>query len=63
MADTVQFLEKAQGASPRTDLSQGFSNAGSDIFEPSGFQAPEGFSPKGLDDEGYRALEDDDVPF
>ena len=63
IADTVQFLEKAQGASPRTDLSQGFSNAGSDIFEPSGFQAPEGFSPKGLDDEGYRALEDDDVPF
>lgn len=63
IADTVQFLEKAQAASPKNDLSQGFSNAGSDVFEPSGFQTPEGFSPKGLDDEGYRALEDDDVPF
>ncbi len=63
IADTVQFLEKAQGAAPRNDFSQGSSNAGADVFEPTGFQTPEGFSPKGLDDEGYRALEDDDVPF
>ncbi|MGB5823701.1 MAG: single-stranded DNA-binding protein [Proteocatella sp.] len=63
IADTVQFLEKAQGAAPRNDFSQGSSNAGSDVFEPAGFKTPEGFSPKGLDDEGYRALEDDDVPF
>lgn len=63
IADTVQFLEKAQARAPRNDFSQGFSSNDSNVFEPSGFGNAESFSPKGLDDEGYRALEDDDVPF
>ena len=38
------------------------------MFEPSGYgdtpqSAPSSYEPKGLDAEGYRELEDDDVPF
>lgn len=56
VADTVQFLDKVQSTAPKTAQA-------SDVFEPAGYQTPEAFSPKGLDEEGYRALEDDDVPF
>ena len=51
IADSVQFLEKASSNQNNT----------SDIYGGADAQA---FSPKGLDEEGYRALEEeDDVPF
>ena len=52
IADTVQFLEKASNTNNVNNTAE------ADIF--GGAQT---FSPKGLDEEGYRALEDDDVPF
>jgi len=55
IADQVQFLERA--AAPGT-FQEDSQNAAADVFQPS-----EGFSPKSLNDEGYKALEDDDVPF
>lgn len=63
IADTVQFLERSQNQGSRNEFSQGSNNFSQDIFEPSGFEAPSGFSPKGLDEDGYKQLEDDDVPF
>lgn len=51
IADTVQFLEKASTNNVNN-------TEGADIYG-----GAEAFSPKGLDEEGYRALEDDDVPF
>lgn len=59
IADTVQFLERAQGQNQKSEFSQGSSNSNQDIFAPTGFEAPTGFSPKGLDNEGYIELEDD----
>lgn len=56
VADTVQFLEKATGAN--TGYQETKSNDAAAAFD-----VPEGFSPKGLDDEGYRALEGDDGLF
>lgn len=55
-AENVQFLEwgDKQGVVNRT-ASDTTSDA--PIFEPSGFK------PQGLDDDGYRALDGDDVPF
>lgn len=55
-AENVQFLEwgeKQQGENRAS--TQNYSNE--PIFEPSGFK------PQGLDEEGYRALDGDDVPF
>lgn len=53
IADSVQFLEKASTNNVNN-------TAGADVYGGADAQA---FSPKGLDEEGYRALEDDDVPF
>ncbi len=64
VADNVQFLTRAgsQG-SQRNEFSQGSSGYGNS-FEPSGYEEDaSAFSPKGLDEDGYRALEEDDVPF
>ncbi len=61
IADNVQFLGKPSGNAPRNDFSQGSSSAND--FMPSGYEDANAFSPKGLDEDGYRALEDDDVPF
>ncbi|MDO5063032.1 MAG: single-stranded DNA-binding protein [Peptostreptococcaceae bacterium] len=63
IADNVQFLGKPSGTSaPRNDFSQGSSSE--DTFMPSGYEGNvNAFSPKGLDEDGYKALEDDDVPF
>lgn len=65
IAENVQFLAKAGGAgAARSEFSQGSSNPGKNVFEPSGYEDnASAFSPKGLDDDGYRALEEDDVPF
>lgn len=49
IADQVQFLEKAQESS---GLKEDIYNTGADVF-----------TPKSLDDAGYKALDDDDVPF
>ena len=57
VADQVQFLEKATGAKQEGYQEDKF-NSGADAFTP-----PEGFSPKGLSDADYKALEDDDTPF
>lgn len=57
VADTVQFLEKASGAKQEGYQEDKF-NSGADVFAP-----PEGFSPKGLSDADYAALDKDDVPF
>ena len=54
IADTVQFLERAGTNNNQNNI------AGADIYGGADAQA---FSPKGLDEEGYRALNDDDVPF
>lgn len=56
VADTVQFLERASGK--QEGYQEDRFNSGADVFTP-----PEGFSPKGLTDSDYRALEDDDMPF
>ncbi len=62
IADNVQFLGKPSGAAPRNEFSQA-SSSNTD-FMPTGYEAEaNAFSPKGLDEDGYRALEDDDVPF
>ncbi|MGL5439680.1 MAG: single-stranded DNA-binding protein [Filifactoraceae bacterium] len=55
-AENVQFLEwgEKQGAGNR-NMSETYGEA--PIFEPTGFK------PQGLDDDGYRALDTDDVPF
>lgn len=55
-AENVQFLEwgEKQGSGNRA-TSDGHGEA--PIFEPTGFK------PQGLDDDGYRALDGDDVPF
>jgi len=57
VADTVQFLEKATGANPGSYQPDKNNSAAA------AFDVPEGFTPKGLDDEGYRALEGDDGLF
>ena len=57
VADQVQFLEKATGAKQEGYQEDKF-NSGADAFTP-----PEGFSPKGLSDLDYAALEDDETPF
>lgn len=57
VADQVQFLEKATGGKQEGYQEDRF-NSGADVFTP-----PEGFSPKGLTDSDYRALEDDDMTF
>ncbi|MDO4710372.1 MAG: single-stranded DNA-binding protein [Peptostreptococcaceae bacterium] len=63
IADNVQFLGRPSGsASPRNDFSQVSSS--DNEFMPSGYEDNvNAFSPKGLDEDGYKALEDDDVPF
>lgn len=65
IADNVQFLSKpGQGSGGgRSESGQGSYSAASNVFEPSGYEDASSFSPKGLDDDGYRALEEDDVPF
>ena len=65
IADNVQFLSRAgSGAgATRNEFSQDSPGAGNS-FEPSGYEEDaSAFSPKGLDEDGYRALEEDDVPF
>lgn len=49
IADQVQFLEKAQ---ENSGLKEDIYNTGAEVF-----------TPKSLDDAGYKALDDDDVPF
>ena len=62
IADNVQFLGKPSGSAPRNDFSQGPTS--DNDFMPTGYEEDaNAFSPKGLDEDGYRALEDDDVPF
>ncbi len=64
IADNVQFLGRPNTSSspaPRNDFSQASSS--NNEFMPSGFEETSAFSPKGLDEDGYKALEDDDVPF
>ena len=75
-ADRVQFLEWGdKGAArpqnnpysqerPQNNYSQA-SQSGAGVFEPVGDDAfnPKTYTPQGLDAEGYKALEDDDVPF
>lgn len=62
IADNVQFLGKPSGSAPRNDFSQ--VSQSDHEFMPSGYEDnANAFSPKGLDEDGYRALEDDDVPF
>ena len=68
VADNVQFLSRsgapAGGAGVRNEFSQGSSSYDNNVFEPSGYEEEaSSFSPKGLDEDGYRALEEDDVPF
>ena len=65
IAENVQFLSRPGGASTgaaRNEFSQESSGAGNS-FEPSGYEDASAFSPKGLDEDGYRALEEDDAPF
>lgn len=66
IADNVQFLGRPGAAAntpsgPRNDFSQVSSSENE--FMPSGYEDANAFSPQGLDEDGYKALEDDDVPF
>lgn len=65
IAENVQFLSRPAGASaPRRNEPGQAPSAPSNSFEPSGYEDnASAFSPKGLDEDGYRALEEDDVPF
>lgn len=57
-AENVQFLEWGDKAgNVNRSTSQSFGDA--PIFEPAGSS----FQPQGLDEDGYRALDGDDVPF
>lgn len=60
IAENVQFLGR-----PNSSQNDSFSKSStSNNFMPSGYEEEaNSFSPKGLDDDGYRALEEDDVPF
>ena len=61
IAENVQFLGRPNNSQKDDFFSQ---SSSSNNFMPSGYEEEvNAFSPKGLDDDGYRALEDDDVPF
>ena len=61
IAENIQFLGRPNNSQKDDSFSQ---SSSSNNFMPSGYEEEVNtFSPKGLDDDGYRALEDDDVPF
>lgn len=62
IAENVQFLSRPnQSNMTRGEFNQ--SSQAENSFMPEGYDDSTSFSPKGLDDDGYLALEDDDVPF
>ena len=74
IAENVQFLEwgeRNQTNSRPTGVQSNYQNyqgGAAPVFEPSGYgdtpqSSPNSYEPKGFDAEGYRELEDDDVPF
>lgn len=73
VAENVQFLEwgdrNQRNTAQSTASYQEYRGGPQNVFEPSGFGggagavAPKSYEPKGLDEDGYRELEDDDVPF
>lgn len=72
IAENVQFLEWGE-RNQRTNTQSGtsyheYQGGPQNVFEPTGFggasvQNTSTYQPKGLDEDGYRELEDDDVPF
>lgn len=73
VAENVQFLEwgdRNQRNHTQSGASyQEYQGGPQNVFEPTGFgggsgaSTPATYQPKGLDEDGYRELEDDDVPF
>ncbi len=72
IAENVQFLEwgeRNQRNNTETGASyREYQGNPQNVFEPTGYgnapqATPTNYEPKGLDEEGYRELEDDDVPF